>query len=74
MAVVNANTRVGKGTIIDVGAIVDHNAGIGDYCHVNAGVTVKANFQKESYRKLEIRFPTGWHPREKWLKTGISMR
>ncbi len=34
--IVNAHTYVGKGCIISVGAIVDHDVRIEDFCHVNA--------------------------------------
>lgn len=44
---------ISTGCIISVGAIVDHDAEIGDCCHVNAGAIVKAGGKVESYRKLE---------------------
>ena len=53
MAIVNANSKVGKGCIISVGAIVDHDVEL-QYCvHVNAGAICKAGSKVEECRKLQ---------------------
>ena len=53
MSVVNANTYVGAGCIISVGAIVDHDVNLGTCCHINAGAIVNAGAMIENFRKLE---------------------
>ena len=42
-----------KGCIISVGAIVDHDAVIGAYAHVNAGAICKGGAKVEPYTRLE---------------------
>ncbi|WP_339620467.1 hypothetical protein [Eubacterium sp.] len=39
-AIINANVVVNEGCIVSIGAIVDHEAEIGDCCHINAGSIV----------------------------------
>lgn len=55
MAIVNANSQVGIGCIISVGAVVDHDVILGDCAHVNAGAIVKDGGKVESEGKLEAR-------------------
>lgn len=49
----NANSVIGEGSIISVGAIVDHDVVIGKFCHINSGAIVKAGAEVVSYEKLE---------------------
>lgn len=49
----NSYSEIGEGSIISVGAIVDHDVVIGRCCHVNAGAIVKAGGRLEEYVKLE---------------------
>ena len=39
-AVVQSGVKVGKGGIINIGALIDHDTIIGDFCHVAAGAVV----------------------------------
>jgi carbonic anhydrase/acetyltransferase-like protein (isoleucine patch superfamily) len=34
---VESGCRIGRGAIVDVGAIVDHDCQIEDYCHLRPG-------------------------------------
>lgn len=52
-AVVQSNTRLGKGCIISTGAIVDHDAVVNDYCHVNAGAIVAAGTVADFGTKID---------------------
>lgn len=52
-AIVNANSRVGIGCIISVGAIVDHDVVLEDCVHVNAGAICKAGSFVAKETKLE---------------------
>lgn len=52
-AVVNANSDIGEGCIISLGAIVDHDVEIGTCCHINSGAIVKAGGKVESFEKLD---------------------
>ena len=52
-AIVNANSRVGVGCIISVGAIVDHDVILEDCVHVNAGAICKAGSFVAKETKLE---------------------
>ena len=49
----NANSVIGEGSIISVGAIVDHDVVIGKFCHINSGAIVKAGAEVTSCEKLE---------------------
>ena len=49
----NTHSQVGKGSIISVGAIVDHDTVLGDCCHINAGAIVKAGGQVEECKKVD---------------------
>mgnify|MGYP000245385709 CR=1 FL=1 len=49
----NANTVIGNGCIISVGAIVDHDVETKECCHINAGAVVNAVGRIDSFRKLE---------------------
>jgi tetrahydrodipicolinate N-succinyltransferase len=35
LKVINANSRIGKGTYVCAGAVVNHNAVIGEYCPID---------------------------------------
>ena len=45
--------RIGKGCIISIGALVDHNAVVGDYCHINAGAICKSGSNVDNLKKIE---------------------
>lgn len=49
----NANSDIGEGCIILLGAIVDHDVEIGTCCHINSGAIVKAGGKVESFEKLD---------------------
>ncbi len=53
MAIVNTNAHIGRGCIISVGSIVDHDSEIGDFVQVNAGTVCKGGSKVETLRKLE---------------------
>lgn len=50
---VGSFTKVKDGTIINMGAIVDHNCIIGTGCHICLGAIVKADNQIPEYMKVE---------------------
>ncbi len=52
-ALINANTEVGEGCIISVGAVIDHDVIIENAVHVNAGAIVKAGAVVPILTKLE---------------------
>lgn len=49
-AIVNA--AVGRGCVLSVGSIVDHDSVIGDFCHVNTGAICMAGSTVEPGRKV----------------------
>lgn len=53
LAIVNTNSVIGKGCIVSVGAIVDHDTVLEDCVHVNAKAIVKTGAHVEENRKLE---------------------
>ena len=52
-AVVNTNTVVEEGVLINSGAVVDHDSHIAKGAHIGLGSVVKANCQIEEGRKVE---------------------
>ena len=52
-AIVNANSKVGRGCIISVGSIVDHDVVLENCVHVNAGAVCKAGSFVVKETKLE---------------------
>jgi carbonic anhydrase/acetyltransferase-like protein (isoleucine patch superfamily) len=42
-----------NGCIISVSAIIDHDAGVSDYCHINAGAIIKAGGKVESESRID---------------------
>ena len=48
MAVVNSNTAIGRGCIVDCGTIIDHNCEIGDGIHFRPGAIVRPRTILES--------------------------
>lgn len=51
--VVNRESVVGCGTILAVGAKVDHNVSIGKYCHMDCGAIVECNAVVPNTVKVE---------------------
>ena len=49
--VVNANVKIGKNTIINSRALIEHDCIIGDFCHISTGVILNGNVQvgKETF-------------------------
>lgn len=54
-AIANANSKIGRGCIISVGAIVDHDVVLEDCVHINAGAICKAG----SFVAKEIKLEAG---------------
>ncbi|MDD7331040.1 MAG: hypothetical protein PUG52_08465 [Absicoccus porci] len=52
-AIVNTHSSIDAGSIISVGAIIDHDVCIGTCCHINAGAIIMAGSCIESYQKLD---------------------
>ena len=52
-AIVNANTKIKKGSIVSVGAIIDHDVTLGKCVHINAGAIVEAGGKVKDFEKLE---------------------
>ncbi|MGG7619576.1 PglD-related sugar-binding protein [Bacillus coreaensis] len=52
-AVVNTNVKIGMGSIISVGALIDNDSYDGEYCHINASAIVKANSKIDRLKKLD---------------------
>ncbi len=48
-----ANTIVGKGCIINIGALIDHDCDIGDGAHIAPGVVIKARNKIQSCTKVD---------------------
>lgn len=42
-AVINTNTKVEDGSIINIGALIDHDCTLGVCCHIAPGAIIKAN-------------------------------
>ena len=53
MSLLYANAKVERGSIISVGAIVDHDVIVGECAHVNAGAICKAGSVIPQSLKLE---------------------
>lgn len=51
--IVNANSRIGEGGIVLIGAVIDHDVQIGYCCHINASVIIKAGEKIEALEKPE---------------------
>ncbi len=53
MAIVNARTRIGRGCIISVGTILDHDVVVQDFAHINAGAICPARTTLPPCAKLD---------------------
>ncbi len=49
----NAHSSIGKGCIISVGSIVDHDVMVENFVHINVGAICMAGSHIEAGRKLE---------------------
>lgn len=52
-AVIHSNTCIGKGCIVGIGALADHDVQIGDFVHLDAGSICVSGSHVKSLRKVK---------------------
>lgn len=53
LAAIHTKAVIQKGAIIGIGSLVDHDATVGEYSHINTGAIVTAGCTVKSLTKLE---------------------